>query len=312
MAWQNNWFWDKFAMYVQDIKDLRVMVKDYGYGFRPVAGLSMDSGFPGMPELTRDRYLLDETLSRFSVSNPDLISVTDTLPSKVKSFRYVISLGLLYEFLEAVSENYVILPSGSNLRSVNSMVYYDLPDYRLFRDHMKGKAARCQVKLKNIQDSQYPMFEVKFRSNKGVTGKYLLPFDKDINQLFGGGVSDKFYGLTGLNVYELRPALGSCSDKFVLIDRESHERIEVDAGLQFALPGSGEDGLLIPLAVVRISGIPENESPTARFFHERRIKTMTFSRYLLGGSLLLTGMKSNRYKHKIRQIQKIVQYELAY
>lgn len=283
-----------------------------GYGFQSEAGVAMASDMFGMPDNIHSGFLVREALSGFVVASPENAALSGQIPVKSKSARYVISMELLLEFLASFRSDYAVLPFDTDLTALNTMVYYDVPDFTLYRDHMKGKAARCQVKLKNIQGSQLPMFEVKFRSNKGITGKYLLPFDKDVTQLFAGEVADKFYGLAGFTVSELRPSLGSCSDKFVLFDSESHERIEVDAGLQFALAGSEEDGLLIPLAIVRISGSPENASPTARFFHERRIKSMTFSRYLLGGSMLLPGLKSNRYKHKIRQIQKIVQYEPAY
>ncbi|HAX95946.1 MAG TPA: hypothetical protein DCY35_05415 [Prolixibacteraceae bacterium] len=282
-----------------------------GYGFQPEAGVALASEMFGMPNDTHFGFLPEEALSGFAVSDTDNAVVSMQVPTKSKSLRFVVSMGLLHEFLDAVRKDYAVFPFGPDLTALNSMVYYDVPGFRLFRDHMNGKAARCQVKLKDAQGNQSPKFEVKFRSNKGVTEKHFLAFDKDFNPLFTGEVADKFHQLTGVAVTDLSPALSSGSDKFILLNSDHLERIEVDAGLRFALPGSREDGLVIPLAVVRISGIPEIGSEATRFFQRRSIRTLSFSRYMLGGSFLLKGQKSNRYKNKIRQIQKIVQYEPA-
>ena len=288
------------------------MHKENGYGFQPAAGDDMDINYPGIPYNAHSNAYLLEILSEFSVLNPENFPVLLPTLTKSRHCRYVIPIGLLYKFLETGRDHYEVMLFGSELTALNSMVYYDVPGYRLFRDHMNGKAGRCQVKLKKSPEFQAPVIEVKFRSNKGVSGKHLLPFQEDFFHLLPEELKDKFIQLTGTSVSELRPVVESSSEKFVLRGRMHHERIEVDAEIRFSLPGSGEKELVLPLAVVRISDNLGQDTLATRFFGDLRIRPFSFSRYLLGGSMLLTDQKTNRYKNKILQFQKMMQHEPSY
>lgn len=283
-----------------------------GYGFWPEAGDDIDIDYSGIPYNTHPGSYLLELLSEFSISNPENTRVSIPTLTKSKPSRYVIPLGLLFKFLETVRDHYEVMPLSSELVTLNSMVYYDVPGYRLFRDHMNGKAGRCQVKLKTSPEFQAPVLEVKFRSNKGTTGKHLLTLQKDLFHFLPDEVKDKFSLITGMSVSDLRPVVGSSSGKFVLLGRMHHERIEVDAEIRFSLPGIGEKELILPLAVVRISGNQGQDTLATRFFGDLRIRPFSFSRYLLGGSMLLTDQKTNRYKNKILQLQKMMQHEPSY
>lgn len=288
------------------------MHKENGYGFQPAAGEDMDINYPGIPYNAHSNAYLLEILSEFPVLNPENFPVLLPTLTKSRHCRYVIPIGLLYKFLETGRDHYEVMHFGSELTALNSMVYYDVPGYRLFRDHMNGKAGRCQVKLKKSPEIQAPIIEVKFRSNKGVSGKHLMPFQEDLFHLLPEELKDKFIQLTGTSVSELRPVVESSSEKFVLLGRMHHERIEVDAEIRFSLPGSGEKELVLPLAVVRISNNQGQDTLATRFFGDHRIRPFSFSRYLLGGSMLLTDQKTNRYKNKILQFQKMMQHEPSY
>lgn len=285
------------------------MIKGFGYGQQPEAGFAMDSYGSVRHDNTACGFLLSETLSEFSISNRDLNAVSGSCRTKPKTIRYVIPFYLVFDFLETIREKYVVLTEGSDLTNHNSMLYLDLPDYRLFRDHMNGKASRCLIKIKNTSGIEPSMIEIKFRSNKGITGKHLFAYRDDLNHQIPNEVKDKFFQMTDISFLELRPSLESVSQKLVLMGRQINDRVEIDYGFGFSLPGSPVKQMNLPIAVIRISGTQEQGIAAARFFDDRRIRPFSFSRYLLGGSLLLPDQKSNRYKPKILQLQKIMQNE---
>ena len=85
--------------------------------------------------------------------------------------KYLLPLSDLPIFLENLKDSYFMQEIDGNRCSQYSTLYYDTPDYMMYRSHQNGKLSRIKIRTREYVDSNLCFLEIKTKSNKGVTQK---------------------------------------------------------------------------------------------------------------------------------------------
>jgi len=85
--------------------------------------------------------------------------------------KFVFRADRLPDFLNSIKSEYRILNINDKRASKYETLYFDTPDFKLYKEHHRGKASMYKVRHRIYVDSQLHYFEIKFKNNKGRTIK---------------------------------------------------------------------------------------------------------------------------------------------
>ncbi len=228
--------------------------------------------------------------------------------------KYLVPDTLIGEILLRAAPFYDIQElAGIRIASYETL-YLDTPELDFYLHHVNGKLNRRKVRVRSYLDCDLHFMEVKRKTNKGKTRKFRVEVPWNGNPADTGEEAPALvseYGSADLSL--LKPLLYSRFKRITLVNLDRTERVTLDFDLSYqrasddrvvSLPGTG---------VVEIKREKYSDSPLRRILRDLRIKKRGFSKYCLGILLTELSPKTNRYKLKIRFIQKkITQHEPAF
>ena len=199
-----------------------------------------------------------------------------------------------------------LVADGMNLSPYNSL-YYDTADLKMFMDHNR-RLVREKVRTRVYLSSGATFLEVKHKNNKGRTRKKRMAIAPE---LFGdfredaGAVayleSHSSYPAAGI-----APALETAFDRITLVNAAKTERLTIDMNLRFKNVRTGREANLGDGVIIELKQDGRAESQMKRILLDCRVKPLRISKYCIGTTLTDPGAKANRFKEKIRKIQKII------
>lgn len=182
-------------------------------------------------------------------------------------------------------------------------LYYDTPDFHFYNEHHRGKESRYKVRMREYIDSNLFFLEVKYK-NKGRTDKkrIKIPGLHDALNPTEEQFVDKILG----RQISLKPTLWNRFRRITLVNEKYPERVTIDLDLGFRLPTADEyvDFPQVVIAEVK----QENRNRNTLFMRSLKslsIRECGMSKYCIGTSLLVPGIKYNNFKPRILQIEKI-------
>jgi VTC domain len=239
-----------------------------------------------------------QALSPISLKGLDKVKLMNRVDSK-----YVFHLRELSDILDEVAPHYSVLEiEGKRLFDYVSL-YFDTDSYLLYRQHHMGKPNRVKLRFRQYVDTGDVFFEVKKKVKGARTDKYrvkLPEINKELSveakQLMQKLEVDgtDMVGKTWINY-----------KRITLAAHETEERVTIDLSMEFI----DENGTIqFPQLVIaeikqaRMSRL----SPVIKAMSARRIAPLRISKYSLAVAMLVPGIKSNAFKSKINQVNKII------
>lgn len=218
--------------------------------------------------------------------------------------KYWFNVSCLPAIFQAISDDYYALEIENNKVLKYSTTYYDTVSNQMFIAHHNGKLNRFKIRKRTYVVSGINFLEIKFKNNKGRTIKSRVPTlkcrtplsSKEINFIKDNAP------FTGL---ELSPVLNNEFSRITLVNKNFKERCTVDINLTFR--ESNKSVGLENLCVLEIK--TDNNSAKSKIekvLYESNLKPEGFSKYCMGRVLLDSSIKHNRFKQKIRQLEKIL------
>jgi hypothetical protein len=178
----------------------------------------------------------------------------------------------------------------------------------MFMDHHNRRLVREKVRTRVYLSSGATFLEVKHKNNKGRTRKKRMAIAPE---LFGdfredaGAVayleSHSSYPADGI-----APALETAFDRITLVNAAKTERLTIDMNLRFKNVRTGREANLGDGVIIELKQDGRAESQMKRILLDCRVKPLRISKYCIGTTLTDPGAKANRFKEKIRKIQKII------
>lgn len=236
--------------------------------------------------------------SPITLAEMDSIRLMDRTDTK-----FVTDLARLETFLEAARERgYRALEVEGHMVCGYDTVYYDTPGLEMYLDHHNRRLVRQKVRVRTYRDTGVSFLEIKKKDNHGRTKKKRLQCAAD--DIFGAGRDSFLTDRTGYRPSDIRPVLRTGFERITLVNPDLTERLTIDMGLQFENLTCGGTASLAGIAIMELKRDGRADRTTPDMLALSGIRRFKISKYCIGTAMTSPDVKQNRFKEKIRQIEK--------
>ena len=219
--------------------------------------------------------------------------------------KYLVTSGQLQAILQGIHEHYYAQEVEGNRLSPYSTVYYDTPDLRMYIIHHDRHLVRDKVRVRTYVDSHLTFCEVKHKTNKGRTKKKRIEVQPGTNVTQDPVAAAFLAEKQPYPVESLSPNLETAFDRFTLVNEEKTERLTIDCNLKFNNYISGTSASMDDLVIMELKQDGRAHSLLKEVLFDLRIKPYKISKYCIGTAMTRPEVKQNRFKKKIRRINKL-------
>ena len=219
--------------------------------------------------------------------------------------KYVVTERQLHAILLGIRDSYYAQEVEGNRLSPYSTVYYDTPDLTMYLIHHDRHLVRDKVRVRTYVDSHLTFCEVKHKNNKGRTKKKRIEVEPIPNITDNPEAAAFLAEKQPYPVNTLSPHLITIFDRFTLVNYDKTERLTIDCNLRFENLRSGNTATMAPLAVMELKQDGRAHSLLKDVLFELRIRPFKVSKYCIGTCLTRPEVKQNRFKKKLRRIEKL-------
>ena len=221
--------------------------------------------------------------------------------------KYVLSYDEVLKLIESAADNNYYVQVIDGVRACRyETLYYDTTEREMFILHHNRKLCRQKLRTRTYVESGTTFFEIKSKSNRGRTKKRRTEIDPLASSSFA--TSEPARRLLDENSHytaeSVTPALATRFTRITLVNPTLSERITIDLELSYEDIRSHTTASICRMAIVEIKSDGNIESLTKRLMRNMRILPLKVSKYCLGTTLTVAGIKHNRFKEKIRTIEK--------
>ena len=232
--------------------------------------------------------------------------------------KFVTTVPMLRRLLSLAKDQYFVQEQGGLRISPYYTLYFDTEDCKMYNRHEAGHLARQKVRVRSYLNAGLNFLEVKTKNNHGRTKKKRVSIDSfdpvhpqhDIlfrrqNEEFVG--YDEF--LRSCLHYDpttLSEQLENRFDRITLVNKGKTERLTIDLNLRFHNIVTDEVRLMDNVVIIELKRDGRVPSPILGLLKELRIKPHGFSKYCIGSALTNPGLRRNRIKPKLHDIERIM------
>ena len=223
--------------------------------------------------------------------------------------KYITCRERWLDVLPYMSEDYRVQEIAGCRVAAYHTIYLDTADRAMFLTHQNGKTNREKIRVREYADTRQVFLEIKDKNNKGRTRKQRIPLENWTGELTGGaaGFIDE---RSCFRATELRAVLENRFDRVTLVNREKTERLTVDMNLRFRDMITGEEREIPRLVIIELKQDGNRPSMARELLTSFRVRPTGISKYCIGSVLTAPDLKHNRFKPKLLQINKTLNYEL--
>lgn len=235
-----------------------------------------------------------EPISLKEMDGVKLLDRTDT--------KYMFRSDQLVSVLHNSRKDYKVLSINGSRFSRYETHYFDTSDLEMYTQHHNGRLNRHKVRFRDYLDSGTSYFEVKFKSNKGRTIKYRVKLDEKMHEI--SGQSAQLLSLnTQYDAGMLSEAIQVNYNRITLVNNNLSERVTIDTGLTYIF--DGENFAFHDLVIAEVKQDRTGNSAFVNLMQSEHIHSMSMSKYCLGIASMNKHVKSNRFKPKLLNINKL-------
>ena len=219
--------------------------------------------------------------------------------------KFLITSDQLLAILNGIHNHYYAQEVEGKRLSAYDTVYYDTPDLMMYIIHHNRHLVRDKVRVRTYVDSQLTFCEVKHKTNKGRTKKKRIEVQPGIDVTIDPVASAFLTERQPYPVESLSPNLETVFDRFTLVNDEKTERLTIDCNVTFNNLVSNNSASLDSLAIMELKQDGRAHSMLKEVLSDLRIKPYKISKYCIGTAMTRPEVKQNRFKKKLRRINKL-------
>ena len=163
-------------------------------------------------------------------------------------------------------------------------------------------------------DSRLTFLEIKRKNNKGRTKKkrIALPDSTFNGDTFGQSkrevwsVADFVAAKSRYNWQELTPRLRTTFHRITLVNKAKTERLTIDLDLVWENVQTKQSKTFPELVIIELKRDGNAPSAMTHIMTGLHVHPFKISKYCIGAALTTPGLKRNRFKKKIRSIEKML------
>lgn len=219
--------------------------------------------------------------------------------------KFLVTSDQLIAILKGIHDHYYAQEVEGKRLSPYSTVYYDTPDLKMYTIHHDRHLVRDKVRVRTYVDSHLTFCEVKHKTNKGRTKKKRIEVQPDTDIVHDPEASAFLAERQPYPVESLIPNLETAFDRFTLVNFEKTERLTIDCNLRFNNFVSGTSASMDSLVIMELKQDGRARSLLKEVLFDLRIKPYKISKYCIGTAMTRPEVKQNRFKKKLRRINKL-------
>jgi hypothetical protein len=261
--------------------------------------------------MTSEIVAILEKMQAISLDEMESIRLMDRIDSK-----FVAPVSLLPTLLEEMFPYFRVQIINDKRIAPYCTQYFDTPNLEMFVMHQNRKLNRQKIRIRSYTDSNLSFLEVKNKNNKGRTSKIRVPIQQShLNSIDELDDEKQFLEKNShFNSDNLVPVLGNNFNRITLVNNRKTERITIDVDLSFTNYKTENEKSLDKLMILELKQDGWKHSDFRDILNRMRIKKISFSKYCIGTFLTNPKIntanpeiKYNRFKKKIRTINKLIQ-----
>lgn len=245
-----------------------------------------------------------EGLDQVSLEEMDSIKLMNRVDSK-----FVTNLRHLELLLTRASESgyRALVTAGSKVARYDTL-YYDTAGREFYLMHHNGRLVRQKVRVRSYLNSGQTFLEIKNKNNHGRNKKkrIVMPAEHFSTVQEEESALEFLRQRCLFDPSELFPALNTVFERITLVNRAMSERITIDSGLTFDNVRTGVKRTLGDAVIIELKQDSLADSQMLDILLDLRIHPLRMSKYCIGSALTDPDLKQNRFKNKIRTIEKII------
>ena len=185
-------------------------------------------------------------------------------------------------------------------------LYYDTPEREMFTVHHNRKLTRQKLRTRTYLESGTTFFEIKNKNNRGRTKKRRIEIKAEELMCFAQNAEARelLANNSRYTTDDLQPALITSFSRITLVNPTLSERSTIDLELSYEDARTGRKSSIERMAIVEIKQDGNTASTMKLMLRDMHIAPLKVSKYCLGTTLTVDGIKHNRFKAKIQQINK--------
>lgn len=224
--------------------------------------------------------------------------------------KYLTSTAQLPLLLQAILPHYRAQHIGPDIVSDYLTLYFDTPLLDMYTQHHNRKLHRQKLRIRTYRSSLTTFFELKDKDNRGKTHKSRIKVPASVfNSALHQPLIQQFIAdHTPYTHAVLSEQLENSFRRITLVDNALTERVTIDFDLHFHNRATGLSHDLPRLVIIEVkqeAGAPRSAIQQA--LQRLRVPPRRISKYCIGTALTNPLAKQNRFKDKIRYINKITQ-----
>ncbi len=225
--------------------------------------------------------------------------------------KYVVPLSVLPAILAAAETDYYAQEINGKRIATYDTMYYDTDTLDMYIRHHDRQLVRQKIRIRQYVESDLTFLEIKRKNNKGRTKKkrVVVPgFDVTAETIGHGkediSVADFIASKSRYTWAEISPCLRTAFHRITLVNKAKTERLTIDLDLVWENVHSGESKTFSNLVIVELKRDGNVPSIMTKIMLANRVHPMKISKYCIGTALTTPNLKVNRFKDKIRRIEK--------
>jgi len=268
-----------------------------------VTGLPLSSAFSprgiGGPTLSQILELMDPA----TLDQLDAVALLNRLDTK-----FLLTVSQLVSVLPSLAQDYRVLDiQGRRLHQYRTL-YFDTPEYDLYRRHHAGQVVRHKVRSRSYVDTGLAFFEIKSKTSKRRTVKHRLKTPVFLSKLSADAGAFLTSHLPSGDS-RLRPALRNDFLRVTLVGKRSPERLTLDLNIHFDC--EGRTAILPGIAIAELK--QGNLNPSSPFLRAMRgigVASTSISKYCVGIGLLVSNVEHDAFDENLKAIERLMRSQI--
>ena len=201
---------------------------------------------------------------------------------------------------------------GTSKISKYRTVYYDTPRQQMYLNHHNKRLVRQKVRTREYLDSGDAFLEIKRKNNHGRTKKKRIGIAESELGNFSGDAfaTDYLAGHSAYTADDISPALTTEFHRITLVNPDKTERLTIDTSVHFENWRNGRRSDLRDAVIIELKQDGRAASTMKGILLDHRVKPLRISKYCIGTTLTDSNINHNRFKEKVRAIEKIINKKL--
>ena len=234
--------------------------------------------------------------------------------------KYAVPMAVLPAILEAAQADYYAQEIDGKRIATYDTMYYDTETLDMYIRHHDRQLVRQKIRIRQYVDSNLTFLEIKRKNNKGRTKKkrivvpgFDITADTPSVLKHKKGEDEAVTVESFINAKsryqwnDITPHLWTKFHRITLVNKAKTERLTIDLDLVWENVVSGEAKTYPDLVIIELKRDGNVPSKMTHIMLDHRIYPLKISKYCIGTALTTPNIKKNRFKSKIRKIEKLCQ-----